>query len=115
MARMFLALLLGVVIASCASVGFRTEGASGPVAWQATDLRIIQRPIPGDATREKGDHYTFTLVLRETQGTTITFTHMAWAVYQPDTAPASSESTGQWSLRPHGELRWPFSNYMYCS
>ncbi len=115
MYRFVVIVLLGVVVAGCAVRGVRTEEIRGPVTWRAENFRIIQRPIVGDATRDKGDHYMFTLVLREPHGTAITFTHIAWTVDQPNTTSAASENTGRWALRPHGELRLPFSAYFYCS
>ena len=45
------------------------KGMSGPVAWQATDLRIIERSVSGS----DHDVYAFALVLEETQGSTITY------------------------------------------
>ena len=60
MYRFVVIVLLGVVVAGCAVRGARTEEISGPVTWRAENFRIIQRPIVGDETRDKGDHYMFT-------------------------------------------------------
>jgi hypothetical protein len=59
-------LTLGVTLASigCAA---SLAGRSGPIAWQATDLRMVERSVEG-TTR---DLYTLTLVLQETQGSEI--------------------------------------------
>jgi hypothetical protein len=111
MTRLLFALLLGSVITGCASLGFQTAGESGPVTWHAEDLQIVQRTAAGT----KRPVYTFTFVLKETQGTAITFTHMTHTAYTPGVTTGSSKATtGSWELRPHGELRWPFSYYVYC-
>ena len=94
----------------CAALGPRTEGVSGPVAWQATNLARTKKLI---GTVER-DVYSFTLVLRETAGSDIAFTRFEYSVYQPDAGHQTRELNGRWRLQPHGELRWPFESFLTC-
>ena len=114
---MLFALLLGMVVAGCAPLGIRTEGVSGPIAWRATDLKIrAVGEASGFIGRAVQEAYSFTLVLKESQGTAITFTNMA-ATFSVATAvlPGSFEQTGRWELRPYGELRWPLETSYSCT
>src|SRR5262245_22948513 len=110
MSRMLFALGLSMVVASCASLGMRTAGVSGPIAWRATDLKI---QAVGEAAgvlggRTQQEVYSFTLVLQETQGTALTFTKVAYRIDSgPGIQPFFADRVGQWRLRPQGELRWP--------
>src|SRR5262245_30720780 len=101
--------VLGTTIMGCTAY---LKGTSGPVAWQATDLRLIERSVSG-ADR---DIYAFSLVLAETQGSAITFTDLEYTVSQPDlnAAGVSYHSSILWKLRSRGELRQPFSFYWDC-
>lgn len=118
MSHLLFALLLGMVVTSCASLGMRTEGVSGPIAWHATDFKI---QAVGEAAGVLGrptqqEVYAFTLVLQETQGTALTFTKMAYRVDSgPGIHPGFAERVGQWRLRPHGELRWPLWSTWSCA
>lgn len=82
------------VLAGCATVRSRTEGASGTVAWQATDF-----------TRDAAGRYGFTLILRETAGVGVTFTRLSYRA--PGAAVVSREVA--WILPARGELRQPFA------
>jgi hypothetical protein len=55
-------LWMTVVLSGCAMLGARLEGVSGPIAWQATDLRVVERQV----TETNQELYAFTLVLTET-------------------------------------------------
>jgi predicted aspartyl protease len=101
--------VLGTTMMGCTAY---LKGMSGPVAWQATDLRIIERSVSG-ADR---DIYAFALVLEETQGSAITFTNLEYTVSQPGINPTgvSYHSSILWKLRSRGELRQPFSFYWNC-
>ena len=101
--------LLVLVVAGCAAY-IRTEGVSGPVAWRATDLALSKRIIDG---RER-DVYSFALVLKETKGIGITFTRLERTYYEPTIHGTPVVQSGRWILRPNGELRVPFSSYIYC-
>jgi predicted aspartyl protease len=93
-------------------LGARLNGVSGPIAWQATDLRVVERQVAG-ANREL---YAFTLVLKETQGVGVTFRHLQYTISQPGVNPAgeTQQANIRWTLHPHGELRHPLSSYIYC-
>jgi hypothetical protein len=58
-----LVLWMTVMISGCAMLGARLDGVSGPIAWQATDLRVVERQV----TETNQELYAFTLVLKETQ------------------------------------------------
>ena len=106
-------LWMTVVISGCAELGARLEGVSGPIAWQATDLRVVERQV----TETGRELYAFTLVLKETQGRGVTFTHLEYTMTQPGVVPIgdTQRATIAWRLHPYGELRHPFSSYIYCS
>lgn len=110
LAGVLLVLYMGMVVPGCTT---HRQGVSGPVAWQATDLRIVPRSVAGAAR----DIYAFTLVLAETYGAAITFTQLDYTVSQPDihAAGVTQSSPILWKLRPRGELRHPFSLYWYCA
>ena len=113
MARMLLAVLLGVVLAGCAAYWqAHTEGTSGPITWYITDAQSVADPV---AERSA---YSFVLVLQETQGTTLTFTTMTYTFYSGTggTQPGAAEQTiqGTWKLRAHGRYRFPFTNTAFC-
>jgi predicted aspartyl protease len=112
-AYVLLAVLMSVVLVGCAALGPRLDGVSGPIAWEATDLRVVERNVAG-ANR---DLYAFTLVLKATQSTAITFTQAKYTISQPgiNAAGVSEQQTILWKLRPHGELRQPISFYWYCT
>jgi hypothetical protein len=86
-------------------MGIQTKGESGPIAWEATDLRLVQRTVEGIPAQR----YGFTLILKETQGRGITFTHAKYIITALEAELLTGERTVDWELRPHGELRRPFS------
>jgi hypothetical protein len=102
--------VLGTTMMGCTAY---LKGMSGPVAWQATDLRIIERSVSG-ADR---NIYAFALVLEETQGSAITFTNLEYTVSQPGFNPTgvSYHSSILWKLRSRGEPRQLFSFYWNCA
>jgi hypothetical protein len=73
--------ILGTTMAVTECTGLRAplQGVSGPVAWQVTDLRMMERAVAGTAR----DLYTFTLVLKETQGDALTFTSLEQTISDP--------------------------------
>lgn len=112
-----LARLTTLGLLACGSVGLlgcavlhpQTEGRSGPLTWQATELQLQHTEW---ASREL---YSFTLVLQETSGTPITFTTLAVQLQNsPDAPPVWWEQTGPWTLPAHGELRLPLTSTRYC-
>jgi aspartyl protease family protein len=106
-------LWMTVVISGCAMLGARLEGVSGPIAWQATDMRVVERQV----TETNRDLYAFTLVLKETQGRGVTFTYLEYTMTQPGVVPIgdTQRATIAWRLHPYGELRHLFSSYIYCA
>lgn len=103
-------LLLSLVVVGCATIGARTNGTSGSVVWQATDLRLDPASF-----LEKRETYNFTLVLRETQGIAITFTQLNAKVHNAfGSFLVPWEKTGRWQLAAHGELRLPLVSIRYC-
>jgi hypothetical protein len=86
----------------------RTQGVSGPVDWRTTDFEWHPEAF-GEQV------YTFTLLLRETQGRDLTFTRVAAVLYNAtDSLPAHWQRTGQWRLPAQGELRIPLGSRRYC-
>ncbi len=76
MVQAVLALLLSLIVASCATIGVQTEGESGPLAWFLMDLKLTGKP--GESII-----YSFTLVLREREGQALTDTHRSDTVLPP--------------------------------
>jgi clan AA aspartic protease (TIGR02281 family) len=105
LARVLLTFSAALIIAGCAERQIHVTGASGPVAWQVTDFRIVTRSMQGTPR----DLYTFTLVLQETQGTALTFQQVVSRLTHPSIPTLPQQSTILWQLRPHGELRQPFA------
>jgi len=78
-----------------------SAGRSGPIMWEAVDSTVR-----GDRSRAI---HSFTLVLRETEGRSLTFNRMQW-----DLDPGSSVNL---RLPAGGELRLPFqfrNTCMHC-
>ena len=102
-----------MVVTGCAGLRTSLQGVSGPVAWQVTDLRMVERAVEGTAR----DLYTFTLVLQETRGAMLTFTSLEQTISDPVLYPTgvSQQASVLWKLHPHGEFRYPFSVYSYCA
>jgi hypothetical protein len=110
MLRVHMFLLLGMMIAGCASLGVRTEGTSGPIAWHVTDLKSASVPRDAPGT------YSFTLVLKETQGTPITFTYRKDTIYASNITVLNSEDrTINLRFRPHEERRFPLTFSWSCA
>jgi hypothetical protein len=108
----FLAVYMHVVLISCTTRSPRLDGEAAPVAWQATDFRVITRTVAG----AERNLYTFMLVLEEMQGNGITFTQLDYTTYHPgfDFIPASERTAILWKLRPYGELQQFFYSAPCC-
>jgi len=116
MTRRLLAVLLGVVIAGCASLGVHTEGTSGPIAWHVTDLRSASTPGQRGTFGDSRGTYALTLVLKETQGIPITFTYRKDTLYASDITvlkPVDQEINLQ--LRAHEERYIPLTFSWNCA
>jgi hypothetical protein len=101
MTRLRLVVLLGVVLAGCATYWqAHTAGTSGPIAWSIADAQ--------SAADRVGERYayTFVLVLQETQGTPLTFTTLTYTVYSGSGGIQSGAQEqiiqGTSKLRAHG-------------
>ena len=79
MTSLLWALGIMMIVTGCAGLRAPLRGESGPVAWQVTDLRIVERAVAGTAR----DLYTFTLVLQETHGAALTFTSLEQTMSEP--------------------------------
>ena len=105
------ALLLSVaLLAGCASLASKTEGVSGPVTWQATDLELARRTV---ANRNLW-FYSFSLLLKEMQGTGMVFNEIQTTIYQPGTSPWSGTYNGAWRLEANGQMRIPLVSSLSC-
>lgn len=105
MSRALLTLILGTVLTSCASLGVRTEGTSGPIAWHVTELKL----------EDDRGAYSFTLVLKETQGIPLTFTYRKDTIHAVDiTFLQSFDQALGLRLKPHEERRLPLSVSWGC-
>ncbi len=102
--------LLVLSLSGCAGRHTGLAGDSGPVRWQVTDVRFVERVIEGTPR----DLYTFTLVLDETQGQDVTFTQVVSVLTHPYLPTTPQEVAVQWQLRPRGTLRQPFF-FPWCS
>src|SRR2546429_3428944 len=68
--RSAVAVILILPVTACASLGVKTSGISGPVAWQAVEMNVSGNAVLG----QNSSWYSFVLALKETSGSTITFT-----------------------------------------
>ena len=103
-----LALVGSLLLVGCVPGGVRTSGVSGPVDWRATDFVASTEAFGAQG-------YTFTLLLRETQGREVTFTQVDGILYNAtDSRPVHWQRTGQWRLPAHGELSIPLGSRRSC-
>jgi hypothetical protein len=110
MRRVLRLLFLGMMIAGCASLGVRTEGTSGPIAWHVTDLKSAAGP------RDVLGTYSFTLVLKETQGMPLTFTYRKDTISASNLTVLNSEDQAiNLRFRPHEERRFPLTFSWDCA
>src|SRR6185503_11067759 len=104
-------LALAMVLSGCASLGPKTEGVSGPIAWRVADLRVETREINGQSF----DGRAFTLVLQNLGPQTITVTTMHEYRFQHRTNGRASTSTGRWVLKPGEDWTSPKFYYTVCN
>jgi hypothetical protein len=107
--RTWKAVFVGLLVAigGCVppQLAYRTAGTAGPVLWQAIDLERSRRRVNG----QEIDAYDFTLVVRETRGVGITFTHVKNDIYQAGWE-AHAERSERLELPPYCELQMTFSS-----
>ncbi len=111
-----MAVLLGVLIISCASLGTRTEGTSGPISWHVIDLKSESSRVPRGTVGDTRGTYSLMLVLKETQGIPITFTYRKDTIYASNITflkPVDQAITLK--LRPHEERYIPLTLSWGCS
>jgi hypothetical protein len=114
MARVFLALLLGVSVAGCATLKSGTEGASGPLSWYITDPKRTEVTIQEGAVYPHGV-YSFTLVLKEDQGKAVTFTHRKDRIFAAGMTQLSpADHAIHFRLQSYEERRFPFTFSYEC-
>ena len=109
-------LLLGMLVAGCVPLGTRTEGTSGPLAWYVTDLKSESAPglrgTPGDTHGT----YSLTLVIKETKGIPLRFTHRKDTIYAASiTVLRSADEAINLRFRPHEERRFPLTFSWMCA
>ena len=85
-----------IILGGCASLGPKTEGVSGPIAWRVSDLSITTREVNGRPV----DTRTFTLVLQNASSETITLTSVDETRFQPGASPGYSKRSGHWVIEP---------------
>ena len=102
-----LLLLLG----GCASLGVRTEGTSGPIAWHVENIAVVTREIQG----KPYDGQTFTVVLKNMSDRTLTFTKYDETRYAPGMNPLIRNYSGEWVLRPGQDWRLDRFSFIACS
>jgi len=112
--RSAVAVILILPVTACASLGVKTSGISGPVAWQAVEMNVSGNAVLG----QNSSWYSFVLALKETSGSTITFTRVEGSVSAGYGVLRPAErvvDVGRWQLPPHGELRLgPFASRLIC-
>ncbi len=108
------AVILVLLVTACASLWVKTSGTSGPVAWQAVDMKMSGKAVLG----QYSDIYSFVLVLKGTSGSAITFTRIEKQVYTYGHGTVGSQTSteeGSWNLPANGELRLgPFGSRQVC-
>src|SRR2546427_7756487 len=62
--RSAVAVILILPVTACASLGVKTSGISGPVAWQAVEMNVSGNAVLG----QNSSWYSFVLALKETSG-----------------------------------------------
>jgi hypothetical protein len=109
-------LLLGMLVAGCVPLGTRTEGTSGPLAWYVTDLKSESAPGRRDTPGDTRGSYSLTLILKETQGIPLRFTHRKDTIYAASlTVLKAADEAINLRFRPHEERRFPLTFSWECA
>jgi predicted aspartyl protease len=108
-----LAVCVPLVLTACTTLPPRLDAEPAPVAWHATDFRVITRTVDG----VERSLYTFMLVLEETQGSGVTLTQIDYTTHHPGLAllPSSERTAILWKLQPYGERRQLFYSSPCCA
>lgn len=91
-----------LLLTGCASLGVRTDGTSGPIAWRVENIAVVTREVRGNPREGQA----FTVVLKNVGDRTITFTRIDEMRYRPQTDGSSASYSGRWVLRPGVEWKW---------
>ncbi|PON17424.1 hypothetical protein C2W62_13285 [Candidatus Entotheonella serta] len=106
----WLGVLLCGWLAGC-TLSVRTQGVAGLVTWTTTAFDLNSN----SALSNTSDRFSFTLVLRETQGEALTFNTITWEVEQTGVDLSGRQThTGSWTLPVNGQLRQPFVYRIFC-
>src|SRR5262249_43036009 len=109
-------MVMCLLSAGCATLGVRTEGTSGPIAWQAIDLKSESAPVLQGTIGNSTGRYSLTLVLKETQGIPITFTYRKDNIYASGlTVSRSVDQAINVKFKPYEERRFPLTFTWGCS
>ena len=99
-----------LVVPACSTLGPLTEGSGPGLSWYAADMALTRRIADGLAYW----WYDFSLVVKETRGTALTFNEIKTTVYQPGVAPWSPLYRGVWELPANDTFRIPLSVTIRC-
>jgi len=100
-----------LLLAGCSSLGVRTEGTSGSIAWHVENIAVVTREIQGKPYTGE----TFTVVLRNVSDQTVTFTKYDETRYAPGINPMMRSYTGEWVLRPGQEWKLDRFSTVTCN
>ena len=105
--------LIGIVLiaaTACASLGPLTEGSAPGLTWHTADTELARRTADTRSWWE----YSFSLVVKETRGTALTFNEIKTTVYQPGINPWSPVYRGVWELGANDTFRIPLNVSLTC-
>ena len=102
-------LLIMWLISGCAATKIQTAGLTPTLQWRATDFRHYMVEL------ENRQIYRYSLVLEDTQGQAITFTHLSAYIWNsPQSRQVTWQRSGTWVLPAHGTIDIPLGSYRYC-
>lgn len=105
--------LSGIVVlalSACSTLGPLTEGSAPGLAWYAADVELARKT----AETRSWWQYSFSLVVKETRGTALTFNEIKTAVYQPNVNSWSPLYRGVWELPANDTFRIPLTVSLSC-
>ena len=87
-----------------------TEGSAAGLAWHTADVTLGRKTLDVRSWWE----YSFSLVVKETRGTALTFNEIKTTAYQPGISPWSATYRGVWQLPANDAFRIPLSVSLAC-
>jgi hypothetical protein len=108
--RRLAVILAVVVLCGCASLGPKVQGETDAVSWKATDMKLELRPVQGGIRY----FYAFNLIVRESQGASLTFNEIVTTIYQPGLNSWTGTYRGDWKLGPRDAFRVPLQSTISC-